>query len=292
MIRTKDVTDIGTDPNAAVNFARNRVDLTGTGLDIADVRALLKEQLNRQKTRWWLAGAELTKDIARQQAARASPATIEALQAALADNQAWLPTDDSIAATLDSLDLRSVAPGVGLNILGLVIRNRYYDEHHFTAAQRACFEGFDMLDVPQVVSGYKPRPLEGVWATPPFLHNGSVPNLYELLSPAYERSKGFWLARREFDPVKVGYMTDRLSSSGGFWFDTRQPGNFNTGHEFRAGYVAYDEQHPRVQYGVIGPELSVQERFELIEYLKIHQDAAPPRSHPPTDCLAMLAGGQ
>ena len=290
IIRTKDVTDIGTDPNAALNFDRNRVDLTRTGLDLKDVRALLKAQLDQQHTRWSTANDELARDIARQKASRAPAADIAALQDALDAAQAQQPTDDSIAHSLDTIDLRSVPPGVGLNILGLVIRTRYYDEHRFTDAQRACYEGFGMLDVPQVVTGYKPRPLEGVWATPPFLHNGSVPNLYELLSPGYERSKGFWLARRDFDPVKVGYVTDRLSSSGGFWFDTRQPGNFNTGHEFRAGYVAYDEQNPQVQYGVIGPELSVEQRFDLIEYLKVHKDPAPPRSHPPADCLAMLKG--
>ena len=292
IIRTKDVTDIGTDPNAALNFDRHRIDLTRTGLDTEQVRALLKGQLDEQKTRWSEANTALARDIARQKAAGAPAAAIQALQDTLDDASAGQPTDDSIAKSLDTLDLRSMPPGVGLNILGLMIRDRYYTEHRFTPDQRACFEGFGMLDVPQIVAGYKPRPLEGVWATPPFLHNGSVPNLYELLSPAYQRSKGFWLARRDFDPVKVGYMTDRLSSVGGFWFDTRQPGNFNTGHEFRAGYVPYDEQHPRVQYGVIGPELAVQERFDLIEYLKIHQDGAPPRSRPPTDCLAMLKGGQ
>ena len=36
---------------------------------------------------------------------------------------------------------------------------------------------------------YKVRPLNGIWATPPYLHNGSVPNLYALLSPVAERPK-------------------------------------------------------------------------------------------------------
>ena len=97
---------------------------------------------------------------------------------------------------------------------------------------RACYEGFGTLDLPQVIDGYKPRPLEGVWATPPFLHNGSVPNLYEMLSPVEERSKKFFVGRREFDPVKVGYVTKPMDgSSSGFWLDTTIPGNRNTGHE-------------------------------------------------------------
>ncbi|WFU70622.1 hypothetical protein [Bradyrhizobium sp. CB2312] len=46
-------------------------------------------------------------------------------------------------------------------------------------------------------------PRDGVWETPPFMHNGSVPNLYEMLMPAAERTKKFWLGG-DFDPVKVG----------------------------------------------------------------------------------------
>ena len=53
---------------------------------------------------------------------------------------------------------------------------------------------------------YKAAPRDGVWATPPFLHNGSVPNLYEMLIPANERTKKFYVGR-EFDPVKVGVDT-------------------------------------------------------------------------------------
>jgi hypothetical protein len=50
---------------------------------------------------------------------------------------------------------------------------------------------------------YKAAPRDGVWATPPFMHNGSVPNLYEMLIPAAERTRKFYLGG-DFDPVKVG----------------------------------------------------------------------------------------
>ena len=53
---------------------------------------------------------------------------------------------------------------------------------------------------------YKAAPRDGVWATPPFMHNGSVPNLYEMLVPAKDRTKKFYIGR-EFDPVKVGLDT-------------------------------------------------------------------------------------
>ena len=60
-----------------------------------------------------------------------------------------------------------------------------------------------------------------MWATPPFMHNGSVPNLYEMLIPAKERTKKFYLGR-EFDPVKVGL--DTTATSGTFLMDTRCSG--------------------------------------------------------------------
>ena len=102
---------------------------------------------------------------------------------------------------------------------------------------------------------YRARLLNGVWATAPFLHNGSVPNLYELLSPADRRSAAFQVGSREFDPRRVGFDT----AAGRFRFDASLPGNSNRGHEFRDG--------PRGD-GVIGPALSEEERWDLIEFLK------------------------
>ena len=58
----------------------------------------------------------------------------------------------------------------------------------------------------QAPLAYKVRPLNGIWATPPYLHNGSVPNLYALLSPVAERPKTFYLGHRDYDPVCVGYQ--------------------------------------------------------------------------------------
>jgi hypothetical protein len=103
---------------------------------------------------------------------------------------------------------------------------------------------------------YKVRPLNGVWATPPYLHNGSVPNIYALLSPVVERPKTFYLGHRDYDPVNVGYRYDELA--GGFEFDTTIRGNRNTGHEFSN----------ETRNGVIGRLLSPDERRALVEYLK------------------------
>jgi len=103
---------------------------------------------------------------------------------------------------------------------------------------------------------YKAAPRDGVWATPPFMHNGSVPNLYEMLIPAKQRTKKFYIGR-EFDPVKVGL--DTTGASGKFLYDTAQRGNSNAGHSFENG--------PRGN-GIIGPLLTDAQRWALVEYLK------------------------
>lgn len=77
---------------------------------------------------------------------------------------------------------------------------------------------------------YKGGPLNGIWATAPYLHNGSVPTLADLLKPADQRPKTFWVGNRELDADNVGFV----SSSGRFLFDTAKSGNSNAGHEFGA----------------------------------------------------------
>ena len=109
----------------------------------------------------------------------------------------------------------------------------------------------------QTPLSYKVRPLNGIWATPPYLHNASVPTLYALLSPVEERPAKFYLGSREYDPVNVGYRIDEFP--GGFVFDTTIKGNSNAGHEF-ANSIG--------KPGVIGRQLSPEERKALVEYLK------------------------
>jgi len=105
---------------------------------------------------------------------------------------------------------------------------------------------------------YKARPLNGIWATAPFLHNGSVPTLWALLSPYGERPTSFQLGNRRFDPVNVGYV-----NGGAFTLNTAIPGNRNTGHLFETA-AAGAPGRP----GTIGRGLSPAERRALIEYLK------------------------
>ena len=125
-----------------------------------------------------------------------------------------------------------------------------------TPEQEANLHGYRVYPLPLPPDPvYKAAPRDGVWATPPFLHNGSVPNLYEMLLPAAERTKKFYVTH-QFDPVKVGLDTTVTS---GFLMDTALLGNSNAGHSFQDG--------PRGN-GVIGPLLSDDERWALVEYLK------------------------
>ena len=103
--------------------------------------------------------------------------------------------------------------------------------------------------------GYVARPLEGIWATAPYLHNGSVPTLDDLLKPEDERPICFPVGHREYDPVKLGYVSELTKvppaeHSRFFVYDTRIAGNYNRGHRY-------------------GTHLGASDRAALLEYLKV-----------------------
>ena len=104
---------------------------------------------------------------------------------------------------------------------------------------------------PNKVLVYKARPLNGIWATAPYLHNGSVPNLRSMLDKPEDRPTSFWVGSREFDPMSVGYLTDKglnefqvLDKQGEI-----QAGNSNRGHDY-------------------GTDWSDEEKWAVVEYLK------------------------
>ena len=122
---------------------------------------------------------------------------------------------------------------------------------------------------------YRARPLNGVWATAPYLHNGSVPSLYWMLAPAAERPRQFCLGAREFDPQQVGFRVpasgDSSCKNGQTLFSMTDrggkeiKGNSVLGHSFEAAADADKKTYPN---GVIGRKFSDDERYDLIEYLK------------------------
>jgi len=140
-------------------------------------------------------------------------------------------------------------------VTGRVI-DRWYTDNKVPPAERARMDGYRPNCI-QAPAGYKARPLNGIWATAPFLHNGSVPSLAELLKPAAERVKKFCLGSLEFDPVAVGYDTTCIK--GSTVIDTTVKGNLNTGHSF---------ENAPLGNGVIGPALNEEDRKALLEYLK------------------------
>ena len=121
---------------------------------------------------------------------------------------------------------------------------------------------------------YKGRSLNGIWATAPYLHNGSVPTLWDLLVPAAQRPKSFKVGAREFDPEKVGFKS---ADYDGSQFNTDlQRGNYNTGHE---RYCSITRRLPDkdVAKAIVDKDaakaepdciLTEQQRQDLIEYLR------------------------
>ena len=100
--------------------------------------------------------------------------------------------------------------------------------------------------------GYANSPLDGLWARAPYLHNGSVPTLRDLLEPSEKRPATFHRGDDEYDPKMVGFRSDRAVDDRGrklFHFDTKVKANGNSGHEY-------------------GTKLKPEEKDSLVEYLK------------------------
>ena len=118
------------------------------------------------------------------------------------------------------------------------------------ASQKEAFAGLLGTPVQLTKTMYKARPLNGVWSSAPYLHNGSVPSLAEMLKKPGDRVKQFYVGSRQYDPKNVGFMP--VASEGGvnyYSYDTTVKGNGNTGHDK-------------------GTSLSDEQKLQLIEYLK------------------------
>jgi hypothetical protein len=96
---------------------------------------------------------------------------------------------------------------------------------------------------------YKSRPLNGIWATGPFLHNGSVRTLWDLLLPSEQRPRSFCVGSVTLDTTFVGMAND-CSVPNAYVFDGTQKGNLPSGHDYATR------------------TLRDSDRFALIEYMK------------------------
>ncbi|MBI5461189.1 MAG: hypothetical protein HY941_03280 [Gammaproteobacteria bacterium] len=104
--------------------------------------------------------------------------------------------------------------------------------------------------VEESIDGYIAAFLDGIWLRGPYLHNGSVPTLRDLLEPVAARPKLFYRGYDVLDAEKVGFVgTGPEAERVGTRFDVGQRGNSNYGHEY-------------------GVDLSTAEKQDLLEYLK------------------------
>ena len=164
-----------------------------------------------------------------------------------ADPGAFLPAMEALGL-VDPND-GTVAVASMLNFSGRSIIGRFFAIEGFSPEQQLEYIGFRESRSPSLaqLTTYKARPLNGIAFTAPYLHNGSVVSIYELMLPADERLKKFHVGREKYNPVKLGYSTRRGRNT--MLFDTTALGNSNSGHEF-------------------GVDLSHGERMAVIEYLK------------------------
>jgi hypothetical protein len=107
----------------------------------------------------------------------------------------------------------------------------------------------NMYKMPGEPNAYESRVLHGIWATAPYLHNGSVPNLYELLLSPDKRSPSFMVGSRKYDPDKVGYVTTESPYKDGTLVvgSGAQPGNSNAGHDY-SGDLNDDQRKALLEY--------------------------------------------
>ena len=135
---------------------------------------------------------------------------------------------------------------------------RYYNRSWFAEEKNGwLMGGYTSL----ATVGYQAPPLDGIWATAPYLHNGSVPTVYNVLKSdsrpkLYTRS--FQTGKDDYDPIKLGWKVRTLDKPPDERlpaierrkvYDTTQPGRGNGGHVF-------------------GDDLTEDERMAVIEYLK------------------------
>lgn len=135
---------------------------------------------------------------------------------------------------------------------------RYYNQSWFAQEKRGWFTD-DYAARPS--AGYQAPPLDGIWATAPYFHNGAAPTVYDVLN-SKTRPKVFTRSYKTdleaYDPVKLGWKVQVLDKvpSGELSgherrkiYDTAQPGRSNGGHTY-------------------GDHLTDDDRKAVIEYLK------------------------
>jgi len=137
-----------------------------------------------------------------------------------------------------------------------------------TTPQQCELTGYHLEDEKPPINppiAYKARPLNGIWATAPYMHNGSMANLYQTLVPEDKREKFFYVGSKVFDPENVGFESSQDGNH--FLFKTVDdkgvpiPGNSNKGHSGNSFTKTRGEDGQ-------WRDFTNDERYQLIEYMK------------------------
>jgi mono/diheme cytochrome c family protein len=179
-------------------------------------------------------------------------------------------TSPKVAENFDRpVYMKGKPQGFGASALAALeaIKQEYYTRNAVSAATQAQWENralrgkpiirntlADAEQWPDSKGGkvYAARPLAGIWATAPYLNNGSVANMWDLLTEPNQRPKEFWLGSRDYDVKNLGYRStaDQSSPAMPWKFVAGATGNFNGGHDY-------------------GSKLKDEDKRALIEFMKI-----------------------
>ncbi|MFT7314407.1 MAG: hypothetical protein ACI9J5_002550, partial [Paraglaciecola sp.] len=171
-------------------------------------------------------------------------------------------SEEEIAAVGKDYSTRAKVPrGLILTVAGGLIINKQMSEFKpaLDDMQKLELVGFrEERDAPNLIA-YKARPLNGIWATAPYMHNGSMANLYQTLLPEDKRETSFYVGSNKFDSELVGFKTPKTGNQ--FLYKTDAVGNSNAGHsgDSFTKTLGQDGQWR---------DFTDAERFELIEYMK------------------------
>jgi len=142
----------------------------------------------------------------------------------------------------EKLDLSKISSAKGLAYVTAFVEQRAYRDAHISPEKQKEMNGYGKLPTRAELRGYKARPLDGIWATPPFLHNGSVPSLRDLLEAPAARPRVFWRGYDVFDPQRVGFVSEgEAARRVGTRMDVSEGGSGNQGHDFGTGLPAADK---------------------------------------------------
>jgi cytochrome c5 len=162
-----------------------------------------------------------------------------AIDAALADR--GKPIFDRRCADCHSFGGAKVGETIPIDLLRT-------DRHRLDAWTPAALAGFSGLDAYswrythfRKTDGYVAAPLDGIWARAPYLHNGSVPTLRDLLAPADRRPQRFVRGYDVYDQRNVGFVSAGADAEAeGRLYDTSLPGNGCQGHEYGTDLTSAD----------------------------------------------------